>query len=172
MPNWCYNKLYVYGNEVASFKHAVKGYPPLYKGDKMDEKSGRIESEFTFNSLVPVPEDILSQGYDHAGYQWQVEHWGTKWDVYEFRFHEPSTKELIYHFETAWNAPIAWVKRASEKLPELVFSLSFHEESMAFAGRVKFQNGDSLVEEITTDYAEQVSFLEEKFGIIMHPEEE
>lgn len=181
MPNWCFNTLYIFGDEVQDFKKAVKGYPAQYKQSEIEAKyladtnhsDVPKESDFTFHALVPVPQDILDQGYNEAGYNWQINNWGTKWDIgNDFNLIELSEKELAYQFDTAWSPPTSWVYQASLQLPQFIFNLSFHEESRAFAGKVIFQNGNVLYEKACENYREVAEFVKEEFGIAYEEEED
>lgn len=167
MPNWVTNKLYIYGEHVEDFKQAIKGYPAVYEPNETESviQAEPAISEFTFHSLVPVPDEILKQGYSNTGYQWQTDNWGTKWDVGFFALQEPSDQELIYEFDTAWSPPIRWVEQASVLFPQFIFSLSFYEDSNAFAGKLKFQNGKLLFEHGCVDNALLQKFKEKEFGI-------
>jgi hypothetical protein len=89
-------------------------------------------------------------------YTWRIENWGTKWDAH---FGDPflvirtegstdvekcveakgatiTPTVAIYKFDTAWSPPIPVVEAASERYPELEFTLTFGEPGAGYAGRV------------------------------------
>src|ERR1039457_6733289 len=72
MPNWCENELTVDGPEtdVARFKEKAIGKSPW--GDAE-------ESFFNFHSLVPIPAEVIADGYCGSGYFWELDNWGCKW---------------------------------------------------------------------------------------------
>lgn len=179
MPNWCSNKLYIYGENLENFKKTVRGFPAEYAKSEVElrisgsKKPEEVQlAEFSFHAVVPIPDDILAAGYSQSGYNWQIGHWGTKWDVGEFNLVEPSSMELIYHFDTAWSPPVEWVKKASAQMPQYIFSLAFHEESDAFAGKLKFQNGELIFQQECQDNREMRDFKKEEFGIEEEEEDE
>lgn len=78
---------------------------------------------------------IAKYGTDNW-YDWQVQKWGTKWDV---------TAELVsddegfleYEFDSAWSPPTAWLEKVAKDYPLLQFMLKYEEEGVGFMGRAK-----------------------------------
>lgn len=74
MPNWCENELRVDGKarDVLTFFEAMKGFPPNYAPHPVHSEmtTCKLPSEpvYTFNAIVPVPEDTEKVGYD-GGYR-------------------------------------------------------------------------------------------------------
>jgi hypothetical protein len=138
MPNWCTNKLVVYGpdEDVKRFKEKADGNSPWHAED--GEKS-----VLNFHSLVPIPPEVLSAGYDHAGYEWELKNWGCKWGacsaglVYEWEGH------LEYAFETAWSPPIPFLSKLAPAWPTLTFLLDYEEMGIGFKGITKVA-GDAI----------------------------
>ena len=96
MPNWCYNRITVYGDEKTEAK--------------LKEIEEIFEKENPFNEILPIPDfknipnekgelpnrtvkyrpdgSIFYETYDFSDgknddrwYHWCVENWGTKWDA-------------------------------------------------------------------------------------------
>ncbi len=158
MPNWCFQNLHVYGKteqEVLNFVDAIK--------DK--ENDGK----FSLNQLHPMPEclndsvkgfafdddkqkEIEAQeaknkaecGYANW-YDWANAEWDTKWGACSVEFDYDGAvsdgHEALIKFESAWSPAIGLIRTISSKFPTLVFSLSFTEESDAFAGVEVFVQG-------------------------------
>ena len=107
MPNWCSNELHIFGasEDIKQFMEANKGLPARYPLTEWEKKEGvsiPTEPRFSFNTLVPTPQEVLDLGYDgHQklaeiakakgeaaiagmidGYHWNIANWGTKWDIY------------------------------------------------------------------------------------------
>ena len=141
MPNWCNNNLTLQHEDPAMIKRAA---------DALDR--GEFLQEF-----IPVPEqlkivagcvgDPVEQakleadtkrnreelGYDNW-YDFQVNEWGTKWDVggdSQTDIH-PDGKMLHTYFDSAWSPPVA----AYEKLTAMGFTVGamYYEGGMAYAG--------------------------------------
>jgi hypothetical protein len=132
-------------------KALVKNPAPVY-GDEMD---------LCMNALYPVPMDYRRFSFDDGqarklgeavgeerkcgGYQWQTDHWGTKWDVDGVLLENQSTF-LQYQFDSAWAPPISFFEKVAKDFPSLTFELEYYEGGMGFAGRSTF-DGDHYDEE-------------------------
>ena len=97
MPNWCYNRITVYGQDENSEK-------------KLKEIEKIFEEKQPFNEILPIPDfktipnekgqlpileqhkgkdgEVMFETYnfpdgknDDRWYHWCIENWGTKWDV-------------------------------------------------------------------------------------------
>jgi hypothetical protein len=79
-------------------------------------------------------------------YDWNILHWGTKWNACEGKIESVFTHEGIsvmeFTFETAWSVPEpVWVKLA-EMFPDVVFRFVFFDEGWNFAGDGCFNSQD------------------------------
>lgn len=170
MPNYCENILRVKGENIQDFINGVSGYEAEYFTDEdmkriyanlgVDPNMPKKRKKFTFNSLVPVPKEVLDAGYNDSGYHWQINNWGTKWDVNdESMIIEQSENEIKYVFSTAWSPPLQWVKKASKVYPDLTFELAYAELGNFFAGKLVVQGGNILEEFETSEVDEMKEFL-------------
>jgi hypothetical protein len=149
MPNWCYNTLTVRGYEadIAKFRKQAKSY-------KIDGE----DSVITLSSFVPPPEELkntiarggtdskpnkkLMEKYGADNwYDWQVNNWGTKWDIAEVAALEDDEDFLEYGFDSAWSPPVEWLEKVAKQYPELEFGLKYEEEGIGFMGYAKGYNG-------------------------------
>ncbi len=165
MPNWVFNSLTVSGYEpyVGSVKFQL-GQPFTRSHENFNVETGEMETrEITFDNPVfsfwniIKPTDIeeynkqpnLSNGEGKDWYSWNVNHWGTKWDVAvsndqqypETVLVEHSGNLLSYNFNTAWAPPMNAIKILSSQYPELVFELEYEEEQ-GWGGEITFKNGE------------------------------
>ena len=141
MPNWCNNNLTLQHEDPAMIKRAA---------DALDR--GEFLQEF-----IPVPEQLkivagcvgdpveqakleadTKRNVEELGYgnwyDFQVNEWGTKWDVggdSQTDIH-PDGKMLHTYFDSAWSPPVA----AYEKLTAMGFTVGamYYEGGMAYAG--------------------------------------
>ncbi len=72
--------------------------------EKIQEFADAYNSGKTCNHYLPLPE-----GEDW--YEWQINHWGTKWDFGKDEYDDPAVVEnnkVIVSFNTAWSPPIGF----------------------------------------------------------------
>lgn len=135
MPNWCSNKLEVTG-----------------PADQIASLAVLIEDGFSFSKVVPPPNDPAyrdepSQQEARASknwwYSWNVNNWGTKWDIEEEA--EISSDSIKAWFDTAWSPPVKFIETAQKLYPDLTFSLYFSEMGANYHGSVSI-GPDGMVE--------------------------
>jgi hypothetical protein len=77
---------------------------------------------------------------DDSWYNWNIRNWGTKWDVavsndnehpdtYMEETEDEWTASVYYNFNTAWGVPDKALIALSSQYPDLLFTLSFEEET-------------------------------------------
>jgi hypothetical protein len=93
-------------------------------------------------------------------YNWNVREWGTKWDVAvsaddkypNTTFEDTANGEnhvVHYNFETAWSTPMPALITLSEQYPDLLFTLSYEEET-GWGGECEILRG-KVISESTYD---------------------
>ena len=178
MPNWCSSELSIQGDseEIKRFMLANMGLPAKYAPTDWEIREGYqypTEPRFSFNALVPTPQEVLDIGYDgHTklqklaaelgetavaglidGYHWNIENWGTKWDIYcddlslEKCGWEEGCTEVTLYFDTAWSPPVAWLFQVAPMFPQLHFELHYAEPGMCFAGDIVCEGESSSIDE-------------------------
>jgi len=136
MPNWCENKLEV----IVDNEHKKNG--KTFLKDFYYSNQGK-ENLLSLNAEVRRPDNVRDE------YEWNVNHWGTKWDVEEVSVDEEDDK-LTYHFDTAWSPPLEWLETTSKNFPQLIFILNFDGPGIGLYGGIRVENG-SIVEEWDND---------------------
>ena len=127
MPNWCYNRLQVFGgkDEIEKFKKSVKNK----------------ETDLSLEKILPTPKKLLD---GDGWYDWRVEKWGTKWDV-DAELTDYDDEFLCYEFDSAWGPPLEAFLRASKtKHRNLEFNLKYEEPGQCFMGVFKCENGKPI----------------------------
>lgn len=140
MPNWCHSTLIVTGSavEVCSW---------VEKGSALDKSNPDVSPQpLHMEAFFPPPPDILAD-YGKV-IDWQVDNWGTKWDVsfldgLDGAF-SLSEGEATYRFDTAWGPPLEWLDYVAKKYPQLSFRLIYGEPGMDFGGEVVYQRGELI----------------------------
>ena len=113
MPNHCYNRL-----TITSDDHGLL----IQMRD-----AALMEEEQLLEFLCPFTAETNHQ-YD---YDWCVENWGTKWDIFDVDVISLVDNELEMCFTTAWSPPVKAVKHGAERYG-FDFELTYKEEGMMF----------------------------------------
>ena len=150
MPNWCYNRIDVYGEEDTAAQ--IKEIHDIFENEKQP-----------FNQIFPIPDfknipnekgdlpileqhkgkdgEVMFETYnfpdgtnDDRWYMWCVNNWGTKWDAGDVDIEYNDAEILELEFDTAWSPPEGIMEKLREKYPELSFQCFYDEPGMEAAG--------------------------------------
>jgi len=115
-------------------------------------------------TLIPMPKALeCTQGSSDGPnwYNWRLEHWGTKWDVYETHCTRIDANTLQLTFYTAWSPPIP----VFDKLVDMGFEVNarYLDEGWMYVGEYIDGNDWTTddVESVVTEYPD----LDLEFGI-------
>jgi hypothetical protein len=75
-------------------------------------------------------------------YSWNIQNWGTKWDVDADLVCWDTPKEVHFSFDSAWSPPVEFFKKYLKPL-RIGFELRYCETGSAFAGYANFTPHDS-----------------------------
>lgn len=94
----------------------------------------------------PIGPSKVADGYNHGGYDWCIENWGTKWGIYgveQAKKRDPDNDEepLEYTFQSAWSSAIKIIAAMSKKFPALFFDVRYFERGMQFQGHFQYKAG-------------------------------
>ena len=117
--------------------------------------------------LIPEPRDDENEPTS-GWYDWRLDNWGTKWDVYETHCTRIDANTLNLNFYTAWSPPMP----VYDKLVDMGFEVTarYLDEGWGYIGEYtggfahKMESGDwytTDVESVVTEYPE----LDYEFGI-------
>jgi hypothetical protein len=162
MPNWCDNELSIYGPEkdIKRFVKQARGHDwswdPLFSPGDGDMKC------LEFNQFIPMPADIINNGYNGGGYDWENTNWGVKWGacdpsvspIAKCRSKSMKNKATVsYTFTTPWGPAETALQKIGLLYPTLTFICEFEEPGMGFAGRIEVK-GESVSRD-DWDYVEK-----------------
>lgn len=162
MPNWCSNQLVITGasDKIAEFATTIKDgnfllsqtYPMprelsgICSGyATIDGKECRNWREIDGKSVAVTEEELndLSRKFGSTNwYNWNIENWGTKWDLNDGVTCEIDSERIACNFDTAWSPPVEWAINVSKKFPELTFELFYSEGGSGFYGSKTIENGE------------------------------
>lgn len=109
-------------------------------------KPSDIEKELNINSLEELGnaylENIKEYGYT-TWYEWRIDNWGTKWDVYD----DFQCNETTMIFKTAWSIPELIIERLSEEFPNEFIEVKFADEDVYSDnnGKITYLDGLSTI---------------------------
>ena len=128
-------------------------YSHLDAGVPMDVYSGQpARSELGIDNPNWWADTQKIASVDNSWYNWNIRNWGTKWDVAvhnDEKYPDTSMEGpsldgdnslVSYNFNTAWGAPVLVILKLSEQYPNLIFDLSYEEET-GWGGEMTIVNG-------------------------------
>jgi hypothetical protein len=123
MPNWCLNE-----GHVRLPADALPDAKEVFK--KLSEGGDRW-----FANVFPAPPEL------NDWYTWNLENWGTKWDVTaNTDFSTKDNESFYFAFDSAWGPPEAFFENLSDQYG-LEYELKYFESGVGFAGKVSYLNG-------------------------------
>lgn len=149
MPNHIINILRFKNLDKENIETLISGLTTVTNGERF----------FDFNKIIKTP-DYIYQGNlgekerekygKNNWYDWNREHWGTKWNAYDQRIIKgKSYVEFI--FSTAWTMPYL----IYEKLRDLGldFEVKYADEDLGHhCGTFKYINGETIEEDKEGNY--------------------
>jgi hypothetical protein len=155
MPNWCANNAEFYNEDVEKVNALEARLTKL----RDEEKEPGL-----FGSFMPRP---IEYDEGEKWYSWNVENWGTKWEVTYVHFERVDDNTLQLSFDTAWSPPTSFYEWLSINTSWYV-TASYYEPGMCFIGRVvegedefyQYSDIDSL-SEIPEDLVEEYGLLDQ-----------
>jgi len=96
--------------------------------------------------IIPMNEALLDGG---DWYEWRLDNWGTKWDIYETHCNRIDANTLSMTFYTAWSPPIP----VFDKLTDMGYEINarYLDEGWMYVG--EYVDGDDW----STDDIESIS---------------
>ena len=149
MPNWCRNRVTVFGKEediskisdIFSDKKSIFDriiQSPDWK--RLPNEKGefpKLRQELNKDgSVFYETYDFPDGKNDDRWYHWNIQNWGTKWDITADSVDMESydSEQLEIEFSTAWSPPEPICNKLREMFPDLSFSWFYDEPGMEFAG--------------------------------------
>ncbi len=145
MPNHTTNKLTVVHKKDGSKAMHIE-----------DPKLRGLLERFCLDKVKPMPEEINGTTAPSDGpnwYDWSIDNWGTKWDVYATHNTEANEDETINLFNTdgqfltAWSPPIPVIRKLQQDYPDYEFTLEYVDEGFGYAGTLMPSGTDRCVGE-------------------------
>ena len=146
MPNWCHNRVSFYSDNEEQLKELydifskdnpfqrIKPAPdwkntPNENGDLPIKKEHRNQN----GDLIWTSYDFPDGKNDDRWYDWNVNNWGTKWDV-ETHCDEFDQNNFECEFETAWSPAEGIYYEIVDKYPDVDVTWFYDEPGCMVAG--------------------------------------
>jgi hypothetical protein len=150
MPNHCTNQLIIRSENKELLAQLL-------------ESATRDKDADLLHSLAPMPNNEWD-------YDWCVNNWGTKWDIYDVSYEYLFDDELHLNFCTAWAPPVTALQTGAQRL-DFTFELYFIEEGMMFVGKATEDSCEEYVytfgrppcEEIPEHILKEFDYLERDY---------
>jgi len=146
MPNWCDNRLTIWGSkkDIKNFKEKAKSQDPKQKTDLMLNNFVPLPNELT-NTIAdfakkPYEQKLIKKYGAEDWYHWHIKNWGTKWDI-EAELIDDQEYYLEYTFDSAWAPPTEWLEKVTKMYPNMDFTLHYDEPGACFKGVARGKEG-------------------------------
>ena len=133
MPNHCYNRIEISGEEASKIASAIKSEETPFDFGKIFPEPNYDEVEVlpTFPQIVGNNDPVKKE---ESWWDWRVQNWGTKWNSYDCDVDESNEEYVEYTFYTAWSPPEGVIEKLREQYPDVHISAFFDEPSMEIGG--------------------------------------
>ena len=149
MPNWCSNRVTVFGNEdevskvkdIFESKDSVFGkIIPSPDWSKIPNEDGQLPKVREHKNPKTGEVSFVTTEFpdgtnDSRWYDWNIANWDTKWDIAGgVEIDDYDTEQIEINFNTAWSPPEAICRKLRDMFPDLSVSWFFDEPGMETAG--------------------------------------
>ena len=150
MPNWCHNRVEIFGDEeeLAKIKAHIETKESLFDFNKIvpmpsalkytersdDGDYELVMGKYVLKDKVARKRLIVEHGADNW-YDWSINCWGTKWNSADVTV-EDEGDVLRYYFDTAWSPPEPIIHKLRELYPDVGITAFYDEPGMEFAGYI------------------------------------
>lgn len=97
------------------------------------EEESKVKWGFSRGITQEMSDELMEKYGFNNWYDWQLAHWGTKWNSYDhFLMDEEDEENELFGFSTAWSHPIPIMESLSIKFPTIKFSVRFADEDFGY----------------------------------------
>lgn len=143
MPNWCENNLTIKHKDKDKIQSILDTVNKCLNQKETEETTG-VTNDYQglLQSLIPMPKELEGTSSPHDSnnwYDWCINNWGCKWDIYEYWTHEPKLEYdgEFYFIELGFDTPWSPPDKAYEKLEKMGYHIyaTFMEAGCDYVGR-------------------------------------
>ena len=131
MPNHCFNKIIIYGDEASKIASELKSEETAFDFSKVlpEPDYDKIEVKPTFPKEDEKDDFRMPKWWD-----WRIQNWGTKWNSYDDYVEIVDDETVEYTFSTAWSPPEPVIAKLREQYPDVSITAFYDEPGMEIAG--------------------------------------
>jgi len=140
--DWGISNSGVFGLNVSDFYLSVGAQKETAPAEEVYGLSfDRIKPKAMINHLAGFNGRLFDSA--ESGYNFNVDEYGTKWDVGNSIFiEEISNKRIVIEFDTAWSPSVPITEELAQMFPDLSFDHKYSEPGCAFCGYISFTRGE------------------------------
>jgi hypothetical protein len=124
---------------TASSSDYTCGCKSEYVGES-PQGSWQINGKEVVGGRCPEHDAICMMDSPDNWYNWNVEHWGTKWNAGD---EYVSDDNGVWGFDTAWSPAEPVIRALAERFPDITFIHDYVEQGIAFVGRKVYNAPES-----------------------------
>lgn len=131
MPNHCYNKIIIYGDEASKIASELKSEDTVFDFSKIlpEPNYEEVEVKPTFPKEDEKEDFRMPKWWD-----WRIQNWGTKSNSYDDHVDTVDDETVEYEFSTAWSPPKPVIEKLREQYPDVSITAFYDEPAMEIAG--------------------------------------
>ena len=131
MPNHCFNKIIIYGDEASKIASELKSEETAFDFSKVlpEPDYDKIEVKPTFPKEDEKDDFRMPKWWD-----WRIQNWGTKWNVSNVDVVAEDSDSIEFEFDTAWSPPEPIILKLREDFPDVSISAFYDEPGNQIAG--------------------------------------
>ena len=134
MPNYCYNRVEIYGEGAEKIANKIQSEETPFDFTKIfpEPDYDKIEVEPTFRKEEKEDSDFRMP----AWWDLRVQNWGTKWNSFDCEVTILEDDQVEYTFNTAWSPPEGVIYKLRELYPDVSITAFYDEPGMEIAGYI------------------------------------
>jgi hypothetical protein len=175
MPNWCTNTLLVQGKveEVQKLLDTVNDSETTLSLAKIIVPPEEIANSVSPQKDQAVAEHLRALYGAVDWYSWNVNNWGTKWDVTAtiitdshdnangYVTHSgPDTRTIKMSFDSAWAPPTSAIAMLAKQFPNTNIYHAYDEPGCDFSGYNMYSKGVCVKEQQMESYSSMRMYIE------------
>lgn len=148
--------VYVFGRNADDALNAIKNIPKESEDAFLKRRTDIEADEWALGKTAW--NNIQKYGFP-TWYEWSINNWGTKWNVYGYEKGLDYSASGNLHFQTAWSAPHPVIQKLAQMYPEISFEHEWADEDIGHnCGRYSYTGGERIEKYYPESEIEAIEF--------------